>query len=440
MYRFLFAAWPIPGHCFPLIAVAKAVKEKGHESALYTGEAGGELAQAEGLAWFPFRALDDAWFNRLIYGETFSRVRAFQMAQLRKRVQTLIVESIPKQVEDIKRICEQWQPDVIVTETMMWGPYLILHEAMRIPVAVFSTVPACTVPGAEVPPFGLGLPPPTNRRTRLLAAAARKGMRILSKQITGKTNRIRNRFGLPSVTLPGAELAGRMPLYLVPTVREFDYHRTDLPPSVHYVGLCQWSRPSQWNGAGPVLGHLGGRPCIHVTEGTIHVRRPIVIQAALEGLAGLQMDVVVTIGPNRELKDLGIQSIPDNIRIEKFVPHEDLLPLTDVLVTTGGAGSIHAALSAGVPMVVVPTEWDKYDNAQRVVEAGAGLRLPVSRCTPGALRAAVGEVLQDPTYRRRARHFAKLFSEKPGSERAAELLEELAATSSGLEREGHTTP
>jgi MGT family glycosyltransferase len=410
------------------------LQERGHECALYTGSAGGAPAKAEGLTWFPFRALDDAWFDRLIYGKTFSRIRALQMAQLNKRVQALILESIPDQVRDIKQISEQWRPDVLVTETMMWGPYLILHEEMKIPVAVFSTVPACTVPGEDVPPFGLGLPPPRNRKARLLDATARKGMRVLSMQVTRRTNRIRKRFGLPAVTVPGAELAGRMPLYLVPTLREFDYDRTDLPPSVHYVGLCQWSRTAQWNEAGTSLDHLGTRPCVHVTEGTIHVQKPIVVKAAVKGLADLPMDVIITIGPNRESKDLGIGDVPDNIRIEKFVPHEDLLPLTDVLVTTGGAGSLHAALSTGVPMVVVPTEWDKYDNAQRVVEAGVGVRLSVRRCTPDALRGAVETVLRDTTYRDRAVHFARLFSERRGSERAAELLEDLAATSSGTDR------
>ena len=98
MPRFLFAAWPTPGHYFPLIAVAKALQERGHECALYTGPAGGPAAQAEGLTWFPFRALDDAWFDRLIYGQTFSRIRALQMAQLNRRVQALILESIPNQV------------------------------------------------------------------------------------------------------------------------------------------------------------------------------------------------------------------------------------------------------------------------------------------------------------------------------------------------------
>ena len=426
MPRFLFAAWPISGHYFPLLSVAKVLQERGHDCALYTGPEGGSAAKAEGLLWFPFRSLDDQWFRQLIYQHTFSPIRPIQIIQLRKRVARLILKSIPAQVEDVKRICGDWQPDVIVTETMMWGPYLILHEHMGIPVAVFSTVPACIVPGSDVPPFGFGLPPPRDWHTRLLNQVVSRAMRLVSRSVRRKTNRIRREFGLSDLTISGVELAGKMPLYLVPTVREFDYNRKDLPPSVHYVGLCQWTRPSGSNRVDTSRIRPDGRPCIHVTEGTIHVRKPLVIHAAMEGLANLPMRVIITIGPNRELEDMGFRHIPANVQVEKFLPHEDLMPHVDVLVTTGGGGTVHAALSAGVPMVVVPTEWDKYDNAQRIVGAGVGVRLSARRCTPKTLRGAVERVLKDPTYRNRAKHFADLFSKTRGSEQAAELLEALA--------------
>jgi len=85
-----------------------------------------------------------------------------------------------------------------------------------------------------------------------------------------------------------------------------------------------------------------------------------------------------------------------------------------------------AALRAGVPLVVVPTTWDKPDNARRIVEAGAGVRLAPRRCTPERVRAAVEHVLGDPSYRARARELAARLAAAPGPARAAELLEELA--------------
>jgi UDP:flavonoid glycosyltransferase YjiC (YdhE family) len=85
-----------------------------------------------------------------------------------------------------------------------------------------------------------------------------------------------------------------------------------------------------------------------------------------------------------------------------------------------------AALTAGVPLVVVPTFWDKSDNAQRVVEAGVGLRVAPRDCTPARMRASVMRLLEEPTFRENARRIARRFAEVPGPRRAAELLEKLA--------------
>jgi len=99
------------------------------------------------------------------------------------------------------------------------------------------------------------------------------------------------------------------------------------------------------------------------------------------------------------------------------------MPKTSVLVCLGGAGTIFAALRAGVPLVIVPTEWDKPENAQRVVEAGVGLRLDPRRCTPERLRAAVEHVLQEPSFRDNAQRLARTCARYGGAAKAAELLD-----------------
>jgi UDP:flavonoid glycosyltransferase YjiC (YdhE family) len=111
-----------------------------------------------------------------------------------------------------------------------------------------------------------------------------------------------------------------------------------------------------------------------------------------------------------------------------WVSHSELLPRCAVVVTTGGANTILSSLQAGTPLVVVPTTWDKPDNARRVVEAGVGVRLRPRRCTPEGLRAAVEEVLGNPSYRDNARRIAAELARAPGPEVAADLLQTLAAS------------
>jgi MGT family glycosyltransferase len=230
-----------------------------------------------------------------------------------------------------------------------------------------------------------------------------------------------------------------MSLYLVPSVPELDYSRGDLPASVHYVGPCLWNRPRH---EAPVtwLSELPrDRPWVHVTEGTMHIEVPLVLRAAAQGLGDLPVQVIMTTGGSRDPTTLNLGRIAANTRIARWISHSDLLPHTDVVVTTGGAGTILAALAAGVPLVIIPTEWDKPDNAQRVVEAGAGLRVAPHRCTPQRLRAAVERVLREPSYRENAQRLAALFERRGGAALAAELLEGLCvrkAAGSSTQSEG----
>jgi MGT family glycosyltransferase len=222
---------------------------------------------------------------------------------------------------------------------------------------------------------------------------------------------------------------GRMALFLVASTPELDYERTDLPPNVRYVGACVWK-----GGAAPPplpewLASLPrDRPVVHVTEGTIHTREPLLLRAAMQGLRDLPMRVVLTTGAHRRPDELDLGPPAANIRVEQFVPHHALFPVTDVVVTTGGAGTVTTALLAGVPLVVVPTGWDLPENAQRIAVSGAGLRIAAQDCTPQRLRRAVEQVLGDPRYREAARRMGAALRERGGTEQAAVLIEDFAGT------------
>ena len=172
-------------------------------------------------------------------------------------------------------------------------------------------------------------------------------------------------------------------------------------------------------------------PTILVSEGTVHSREPLLLRAAAEGLGGLPVQVIMTTGTHRRPEDLGLHSLAPNIRVESFVSYSDLLPHTNLVVTTGGAGTVLAALSAGIPMLVVPTEWDKPENARRVLDSGAGLWLSPRHCTAKRVRSAVARLLSDQSFARNARRLASIFSRSGGPEQAAELLQDLAQSRIG---------
>jgi rhamnosyltransferase subunit B len=63
------------------------------------------------------------------------------------------------------------------------------------------------------------------------------------------------------------------------------------------------------------------------------------------------------------------------------VPLRGLLPSCRALVHHGGIGTAALAYEAGVPQVLTPFAHDQFDNSQRVVASGCGMRIdgPVSR-------------------------------------------------------------
>jgi len=425
--RFLFTAWPFAGHLHPNIAIAHALKACGHEVGFYTGIKAGDKIQSEGFHFFPFRQVDEEGVERLVFSqhEVPSLLkRPFQLIALYRG---WLLDTVPDQLEDLENVMTQWHPDVLVCDPTFWGPILILHEFQEIPVAISSFIPGCMIPGPDAPPWGFGLPPPRTWQTRLLARGVEATSDLVLFKFRRAVNKQRQRYGLPPIPTSVNAFTGQIPLYLIPSVPELDYDRKDLPSSVRYVGPCVWNKsrnegPPEWLSRVP-----RGQPWIHVTEGTMHSQDPFVLRSAARGLADLPVQVIMTTGGNRDPSQLELGKTASNVWLERWVPHSDLLPLTDVMVTTGGASTILAGLSAGVPMVIVPTQWDKPDNAQRVVEAGAGLRLSPRHCTPKHLRAAVERVLAEPSFGQNAQRLADTFAGYGGATKAAELLSGLCA-------------
>jgi len=84
------------------------------------------------------------------------------------------VNTIPAQVDDLREIIDCWHPDVLVTESSMWGPMLILWEATSIPVAMSSILIGPVVPGQDAPPWGLEMASPRTGHERAAAWAVQR--------------------------------------------------------------------------------------------------------------------------------------------------------------------------------------------------------------------------------------------------------------------------
>ncbi len=339
-----------------------------------------------------------------------------------------LVETIPDQIADLEPVIEEWQPDVLVCDLSMWAPQVVLWEKLGVQVALSSTFMGPLIPGPDAPAWGLGMPAPRTSAQRAAARGITRVTELLGMPLRKRVDALRAEHGLPPMGCSVNRFTARLPLYLVGSVPELDYDRRDLPPSVHYVGASHWHPVPDESTETFLRTVPPGRPWVHVTESTVHTSDPFILRAAASGLGDAPVEAILTTGGHRDPASLGLGIPARNIHVARWLSHPELLRRCSVVVTAGGQATILSALAAGVPLVVVPTTWDKPDNAQRVVAAGAGIRLAPKRCKPEALLTAVLDVLGDLSYAAAAKRLAARLHEAPGAVRAAELLEGLVPT------------
>src|SRR5205085_9710002 len=141
-----------------------------------------------------------------------------------------------------------------------------------------------------------------------------------------------------------------------------------------------------------------GARTVYFTLGTVfNLESGDLFARVLAGLRELDVDVVATVGRQIDPEELGPQ--PERIRVERYLPHADVLPRCAAVVSHGGSGTLLGALAHGLPSVLLPMGADQPWNAARCEELGVALVLDAMRATPDDVRKAVSTVLDDPSYR-----------------------------------------
>jgi MGT family glycosyltransferase len=152
---------------------------------------------------------------------------------------------------------------------------------------------------------------------------------------------------------------------------------------------------------------------------------PGLYRAAIDALAELDVRLLVTVGTAGDLADLG--ALPARVRVERWVPQRDVMPHARAMIGHGGSGSTCTALSAGVPLVLLPLFADQTANARRVAEVGAGISLEGGIAAMAGLAEAVEAVLADGEHRAAAGSVARELAGLPVVSAAVELLSAQAA-------------
>jgi MGT family glycosyltransferase len=388
----LFTVQPAIGHLHPLVPVARAVEEAGHEVAFCSSASFRSEVESFGFDCFA-AGLDWLTSDRSTWTH-FPPMPPPPDPAFPEFVVTVFADITTRaMVPDVLAIAREWQPDVIVREVMEWSGCLV-GELLGIPHASVGGNAYSGVDSPEVRYF------PGNR---LFAAKPYA--------------RHRAEFGLP----PDPDVVDPFRyLHLCFMPQQWDRPGKPAPANTHYVRHVSVAR------AADVLPdwaqHLGGRPTAYAALGTIAHAMPGIFELIIDALRDEDVELILAVG--QDPASFGPQ--PPNVHIERYVPQTQLLPHCDVFISHGGFNSVKESLSCGVPLLVLPIMSDEPYSAERCEALGVGQAVAPANRTAEAVRDAVRALVSDSRYRERAQAFGVEMDALPGTEQTVELLSSLS--------------
>jgi MGT family glycosyltransferase len=431
MARFLFGSVPLVGHVNPGLPIARKLVERGHEVWWYTGKRFQARVEATGVRYVPIQAAPD--FDDRDLDAAFPERRGLTgLAAFKWDIKHLFIDSIIGQLRDFTAILHDFPADVTVADSGFGGGEAAYKKGGP-PWAIYS-ISALTASSRDTAPFGLALPPNASPIGRLRNRSLNWLFnQVLFRDVNAYTNKVRASIGLPPIKQGLLDMAVSPFLFLYGTTPSFEYPRSDLPPTVHFVGPflpdppADFTPPAWWDQL------QTDRPVVHVTQGTVATAADDLLVPTLQALADEDVLVVATTGGS-PVEMISLHPLPENARVERFIPHAYLLSYVDVMVTNGGYNGVQIALANGVPLVTAGRTEEKPEIGARVAWAGVGIDLRTNRPSPAKICSAVQHILSKPQYQQKARQIQAEFAHHDGPATAAKLLEQLAGTKQPVTR------
>jgi len=392
MAKIIVAAPPIPGELRPLLAIGLALAARGHEITVLTGAALRDTVRKAGLA-----------FESLAGDADYDGNHGF-------------ARPMPAEYRTLQRLLDADPDQYLIANVLFLGawPARLGAPGRRPKRWIAVSVVGFAYPSVDTTYFGpVPVFPGQDQRAANIAANARfvASMRPYEEVLYRLLAELGATEEFPTLIEGTVELPDATALLSVPG---FEFHRSDLPGNVHFVGSVPiratesrgpggWEPPSWWAELD------GSRPVVVVTQGTLaNFDLSHLVEPALAGLADLDVTVVAGLGG----RDPSILTgeVPDNAHVEAYIPFSELLPRADLLITNGGANGIHESLAAGVPVIVAGMTEEKPANAARVAHHRLGLNLKTGTPSAQAVRFAVERVLGDPAIRANVKKLAKVYA------------------------------
>lgn len=388
MKRILFFTIPEKGHVNPMIGPAVWLQRLGHVVRFHAAHEISAQLQAAGLQALeietPAAPPPDA--NR---GAFFAE-KVRDAAWLREWILRLLVEEAPAQLPALEAAIQSFQPDLIVTDPMIYPAAIAAHRA-GIPWVALSNSLNPVLDDRITSDLLETVQALSPARKALFTAYGInmefRGCDMLSPHLTIAFTT----HAFIGKSVPGVEMVGPS----LPPAQRGD--ETDFP----------WKLLAT------------DRPKIFMSFGSQIYHQPDLFQKVIQATADMHVQLILSV--NDLLGTPLLSDLPPHVLACRYAPQLKLLPHVQAFITHGGANSVMEALHFGVPLLISPVCNDQFHQAHFIRQSGVGLELNLESATVAEVRQNLLQLLHDPSLQTHVQRVAESYA-VDGARQAADLI------------------
>ncbi len=384
----LLASFGSYGDLNPYLGLGLALKARGHRPVLAVMRAYRQLVEDAGLECRPIRPEGDP-SNRALIARIMDPMRGTEFL-----IRQVMMPSLRDMYDDL--LDASRDADVVVSHPLTLAAPILCEKrdlpwasSVLAPLSFFSRLdPPLVLPG----PVAAAL----HRRWPRLSVPVNGIGRRLTWAWTEPVRALRASLGLPPGRNPLFDGQFSPILTLALFSQTLAAPQADWPPKTVVTGAVRYD--AIHGGLSDELERFleNGPPPVVFTLGSSAVGVPQAehfydVSAAAATALGLR--AVLLVGQTPENRPAAVSG---DIFVTEWARHSELFRRAAAVVHQGGAGTLHTALAAGRPMLVVPFAYDQPDNAARVERLGVARVLYPEQYSARRVQRALETLLSDP--------------------------------------------
>ncbi len=163
-----------------------------------------------------------------------------------------------------------------------------------------------------------------------------------------------------------------------------------------------------------------GKPLIYSSLGTAFNNWPEYYPILFDAVRDLDVNVFAALGA---IDPASLKDIPANVEVGQMVPQLDILSQASVFITHAGMGGTGESIYYAVPMIAIPQMDEQAITAGLIQEKGLGFAfIDKNAITSEKLKAAIVELLENPSYKKTAEEFSEDMKSLGGAKATADAI------------------